>query len=133
MRTSSYLDEVVVDRPKVVDRSFQRLGIYKWRHILELAEGDPKKSIMAMRCSRVRSNSKSLFLSSEFREFLRRTTRRGISCNLSLIYVGLTADVSKRLAWHNAGQSPQTSKLKPWTLVVAWSPRASNWPTGVEK
>lgn len=34
-------------------------------------------------------------------------------------YVGITADVRKRLAWHNAGQSPHTSKHKPWVLVVA--------------
>jgi putative endonuclease len=34
-------------------------------------------------------------------------------------YVGPTADVRRRLAWHNAGQSPHTSKHKPWTLVVA--------------
>lgn len=33
-------------------------------------------------------------------------------------YVGLTSDVKKRLAAHNAGQSPHTSKYKPWQLVV---------------
>jgi len=32
-------------------------------------------------------------------------------------YVGLTADLAKRLAAHNAGQSPHTSKFRPWTLV----------------
>ena len=32
-------------------------------------------------------------------------------------YTGLTADVSKRLDAHNAGQSPHTSKYKPWQLV----------------
>jgi len=34
-------------------------------------------------------------------------------------YVGLTADVDQRLAWHNAGQSPYTAKLRPWSIVVA--------------
>ncbi len=32
-------------------------------------------------------------------------------------YVGLTSDLSKRLAAHNAGQSPHTSKYRPWQIV----------------
>ena len=34
-------------------------------------------------------------------------------------YVGLTADLDKRLREHNAGKSPHTSKGRPWKLVVA--------------
>ena len=34
-------------------------------------------------------------------------------------YVGLTGDLKKRLADHNAGKSPHTSKHTPWELVVA--------------
>jgi len=33
-------------------------------------------------------------------------------------YVGLTADVGKRLAAHNAGLSPFTSRHCPWALTV---------------
>jgi putative endonuclease len=33
-------------------------------------------------------------------------------------YVGLTTDVQKRLAAHDAGQSPHTSKYAPWKLVA---------------
>jgi predicted GIY-YIG superfamily endonuclease len=33
-------------------------------------------------------------------------------------YVGLTDDLRKRLASHNAGQSPHTAKFKPWRLVT---------------
>jgi predicted GIY-YIG superfamily endonuclease len=33
-------------------------------------------------------------------------------------YVGLTRDVQKRLAAHNAGQSTHTSKYAPWELVA---------------
>ncbi len=33
-------------------------------------------------------------------------------------YVGLTWDVSKRLQSHNEGQSLQTSRHRPWRLVV---------------
>ena len=32
-------------------------------------------------------------------------------------YVGLTSDLKKRLAAHNAGQSSHTAKFRPWTLV----------------
>jgi putative endonuclease len=34
-------------------------------------------------------------------------------------YVGMTADVRQRLAWHNGGQSPHTAKRKPWELLIA--------------
>ena len=34
-------------------------------------------------------------------------------------YVGLTADLQKRLREHNAGKSPHTSKNRAWKLVVA--------------
>lgn len=34
-------------------------------------------------------------------------------------YTGLCAEVPKRLAAHNAGQSLHTSKFKPWRLLSA--------------
>ena len=34
-------------------------------------------------------------------------------------YVGLTEDLDKRLAEHNAGASLHASKWRPWKLVVA--------------
>ncbi|GAB7026058.1 GIY-YIG nuclease family protein [Geotalea toluenoxydans] len=33
-------------------------------------------------------------------------------------YVGLTSDLKKRLAAHNAGQSTHTAKFRPWRLVT---------------
>ncbi|MBL27774.1 MAG: excinuclease ABC subunit C [Rhodospirillaceae bacterium] len=33
-------------------------------------------------------------------------------------YVGVTSDLRKRLAEHNAGKSPHTSKYAPWLLVT---------------
>jgi len=33
-------------------------------------------------------------------------------------YVGVTANLRKRLAEHNAGKSPHTSKYVPWKLVT---------------
>jgi predicted GIY-YIG superfamily endonuclease len=34
-------------------------------------------------------------------------------------YVGLTADVAQRLAWHKAGQVPSTAALRPWRVLVS--------------
>jgi predicted GIY-YIG superfamily endonuclease len=41
-------------------------------------------------------------------------------------YVGVTSDLKTRLADHNAGRSPHTSKFRPWRVVtyVAFSTRA---------
>jgi putative endonuclease len=33
-------------------------------------------------------------------------------------YVGATSDLKRRLADHNAGKSPHTSKYAPWKLVA---------------
>jgi predicted GIY-YIG superfamily endonuclease len=33
-------------------------------------------------------------------------------------YVGVTSDLKRRLAKHNAGESPHTSKYLPWKLVT---------------
>ena len=33
-------------------------------------------------------------------------------------YVGFTEDLKTRLKAHNHGQSPHTSKHKPWTLIT---------------
>jgi predicted GIY-YIG superfamily endonuclease len=33
-------------------------------------------------------------------------------------YVGLTDDLRSRFEKHNAGESPHTSKYKPWRLVT---------------
>ncbi|WP_314956956.1 GIY-YIG nuclease family protein [Bradyrhizobium cosmicum] len=33
-------------------------------------------------------------------------------------YIGLTTDLRQRLADHNAGKSPHTSKYTPWRLVT---------------
>jgi len=34
-------------------------------------------------------------------------------------YVGSTSDLDKRLAAHNAGQSPHTAKFRPWKLITS--------------
>lgn len=32
-------------------------------------------------------------------------------------YIGLTSDLKARLKRHNSGESPHTSKFKPWELI----------------
>jgi predicted GIY-YIG superfamily endonuclease len=41
-------------------------------------------------------------------------------------YVGITSELKKRFAEHNAGKSPHTAKFRPWSLVtyVAFSNQA---------
>ncbi len=34
-------------------------------------------------------------------------------------YIGLTSDLEKRLRAHNSGESPHTSKYRPWELILA--------------
>jgi predicted GIY-YIG superfamily endonuclease len=38
--------------------------------------------------------------------------------NQSKYYTGISKDAMKRLQYHNAGQSPYTSKFKPWELIT---------------
>jgi predicted GIY-YIG superfamily endonuclease len=33
-------------------------------------------------------------------------------------YIGLSSDLKRRMADHNAGRSPHTSKYRPWTLTT---------------
>lgn len=38
--------------------------------------------------------------------------------NPNQTYIGFTKDLKKRFAAHNNGQSPHTSKFKPWEFVT---------------
>lgn len=51
----SRLDEVIIGKPKELYRQFRRLGVYAWKHVLEAAEGDLNKEIMALRFSQTES------------------------------------------------------------------------------
>ena len=41
-----------------------------------------------------------------------------LACADGTLYAGITTLLERRLAAHNAGQSPPTSKFKPWRLVT---------------
>jgi GNAT superfamily N-acetyltransferase/predicted nucleic acid-binding protein len=51
IRAVSFLDEVIVGKPKPLFHRFQRLGIYRWQNVFELAGKDIEKPIMALRFS----------------------------------------------------------------------------------
>ena len=36
---------------------------------------------------------------------------------LGQLYIGITADLSQRLGYHNSGRCPHTSKFMPWEIV----------------
>jgi predicted GIY-YIG superfamily endonuclease len=48
-------------------------------------------------------------------------------------YVGLTDDLSTRLAKHNAGGVPHTAKLKPWRIKTAVAFRDRDKAAAFEK
>ena len=48
-------------------------------------------------------------------------------------YVGLTADVSTRLAAHNAGQNPPTARWRPWVIDVCVEFRSEQVAASFEK
>ncbi|MDM8520577.1 GNAT family N-acetyltransferase [Anaerolineales bacterium HSG6] len=51
IRACSYIDEIVIGKPKDLFRRFRRLGVYEWRNIYELAKQDIENDIMAFRFS----------------------------------------------------------------------------------
>jgi hypothetical protein len=48
IRACSFLDAVVIGQPKELFRRFERLGVYEWKHVIELAKGDIDAQIMAI-------------------------------------------------------------------------------------
>ena len=51
IRACSYLDEVVIDKPKALFSRFKRLGVYEWKDVFETADQNLDKDIMAFRFS----------------------------------------------------------------------------------
>jgi len=47
----SYLDSVYIDKPKVLYSQFNKIGVYKWNNIIELAKNDPETKIKAIEFS----------------------------------------------------------------------------------
>lgn len=51
IRACSFLDDVVVGRPKELFRRFDQLGVYKWKDLIEIAKENIDTSLMAVRYS----------------------------------------------------------------------------------
>ncbi len=49
IRACSYLDDVIIDRPKALFTRFRRLGVYKWDDVFKLAKRDLETKIMGFR------------------------------------------------------------------------------------
>ena len=49
IRACSRIAEVCIDKPKVLFKRFQRLGVYKWSDVVQTAKGDYDREIMAVR------------------------------------------------------------------------------------
>jgi hypothetical protein len=51
VRAYSYLDEVMIDYPKIVFSRFQRFGVYAWRDVAAIGEKSGKNLVMALQFS----------------------------------------------------------------------------------
>jgi predicted nucleic acid-binding protein/GNAT superfamily N-acetyltransferase len=48
---SSYLDEVIIDKPKVLFQKNRRYGVYQWKNICQLCKNNMEENIKALRFS----------------------------------------------------------------------------------
>lgn len=51
IRACSLVDEVIVEKPKIIFNLFKRLGIYEWKDVYETAKKDINNEIMAIKFS----------------------------------------------------------------------------------
>jgi predicted GNAT family acetyltransferase len=50
IRACSYIDEIIIDKPKVLYKKFKRLGVYEFDNLVEVAKGQDRE-LMAIRFS----------------------------------------------------------------------------------
>ncbi len=48
IRACSQIAEICIDKPKLLFKRFQRLGVYEWPDLVETAKGDYDRNIMAI-------------------------------------------------------------------------------------
>jgi hypothetical protein len=53
IRACSIIEDILVDKPKIIFSLFKRLGIYEWKHVYDLAKSDIENDIMAIRFSHI--------------------------------------------------------------------------------
>jgi GNAT superfamily N-acetyltransferase len=49
IKACSYLDDLVIDKPKILFTRFRRLGVFRWKDVFNLAKRDREKEIMGFR------------------------------------------------------------------------------------
>ncbi len=80
IRACSYIDEVMIDKPKPLFSKFRRLGTYEWKNVLEVAGGNIEQDIMAFRFSRT-----ELFDSPVHRDELQAIWQAEEGCNFNIL------------------------------------------------
>ena len=80
IRACSYVDEVVLDKPKPLFSRFQRLGVYKWNHVLRVAKEETENEIMAFRFSLTETFTNPI-QKRELQEIWRRETGNAFNIN----------------------------------------------------
>ena len=78
IRACSYIDEVVVDKPKVLFSRFRRLGVYQWEDVFEVAKQDTDQEIMAFRFSNTEVFDHPIHWN-ELQEIWRTETEKGLN------------------------------------------------------
>jgi ribosomal protein S18 acetylase RimI-like enzyme len=98
VRACSYIDEIIVARPKDAYRQFRRLGIYEWSHVLATASGDLNKTITAFRFSKTELMRKpvewealqSVLQQYAIRSQIQSPTKVSEACFMELYKIGMT-------------------------------------------
>ena len=62
IRACSYLDEVLIDKPKALFSRFKRLGVFEWKDVSDVAKNDVNREIMAFRFSNTEILSHPIFI-----------------------------------------------------------------------
>lgn len=76
VRACSYVDEVLIGKPKELFRQFRRLGVYRWEDVFELTEQNLDGELMAFRFSRTELFHRPVDWHT-LQQVLRRTKGRG--------------------------------------------------------
>jgi len=62
IRAASFLDEVVIDKPKNLYKKYRRLGIYEWKDVFSIAQNDLDKNIMGFKFRQTELFKNPIFL-----------------------------------------------------------------------
>ena len=81
IRACSYVDETYIGTPKQLFKQFERLGVYRWKNVMDAANNDLAKMVLAFRFSRTELFSTPVTLA----EYMKITGRNSAPLSPSLI------------------------------------------------